>query len=245
MGNATARRGNIGQSQCADNLGGGATEKSTVAQFTPVLACRTTDGPTTVSRTRGEPSRASHPEFLPSLRLLVCRERYSLTDIGLMFGVSRERVRQWCVKYRIEHPDSGQGNSSRGLHAIRLWNDAKHCFEPVSRGGYNDAQATTKRQAKKALWRAGKLAQQEALIAVARQLHASTGQPIFTRVLAEVYFGRKFTRNACGPALCALWQCAGTTTKLRWRAMRQALTDAGVPVQKQGGNRTRHRWNVE
>jgi hypothetical protein len=35
-----------------------------------------------------------------SLRSLVSQD-YSVTDIGIMFGVSRERVRQWCRKYSI------------------------------------------------------------------------------------------------------------------------------------------------
>jgi transposase len=78
------------------------------------------------------PSTARHadPDFVPSLRLLVQRERYSHHDIALMFGVSRERVRQWCEKYEVAHPD---GRSARGLRMTRVWEDASNRFVPVSK----------------------------------------------------------------------------------------------------------------
>lgn len=38
--------------------------------------------------------------FVDSLRSL-SEQGYSLTDISMMFGVSRERVRQWCVQYNV------------------------------------------------------------------------------------------------------------------------------------------------
>jgi hypothetical protein len=73
-------------------------------------------------------ARASDPDFVPSLRLLVERERYSLHDIGMMFDVSRERVRQWCERNAIVHPDDW-----RGLHMVRVWDDYSHRFVPITR----------------------------------------------------------------------------------------------------------------
>lgn len=76
-------------------------------------------------------SRADNPDFLPSLRLLICREQYSLTDVGLMFGVSRERVRQWCRRHGIEHPETN--GTRRGLYAVRIWDDTTHTFRPIQK----------------------------------------------------------------------------------------------------------------
>lgn len=86
-------------------------------------------------RDRGNAARADDPDFLPSLRLLVERERYSLTDIGMMFGVSTERVRQWCERHNIEHPDK---SSERGMSRYRMWDDATNRFRPVSRAAVSE-----------------------------------------------------------------------------------------------------------
>lgn len=70
---------------------------------------------------------ATLPGFAESLALLVERERYSLTDIGLMFGVSRERMRQLVKRAGLTYP----ADTPRGLHGVRVWDDATHCFAPV------------------------------------------------------------------------------------------------------------------
>lgn len=46
---------------------------------------------------------------------------YTFDDIGLMFGVSRERVHQWCGRYNV----SGLTPAGRP----RQWNDDTHRFE--------------------------------------------------------------------------------------------------------------------
>lgn len=72
---------------------------------------------------------ASLPGFAESLRLLVESERYSLSDIGMMFGVSRERVRQLCERLGIDTPK----NVAVGLFQYREWNDSLHRFVPRPR----------------------------------------------------------------------------------------------------------------
>lgn len=64
------------------------------------------------------------PGFVSSVRWAL-QDGFSLTDVGVMFGVSRERVRQWCEEFEIE----------RGKHEgsqYRLWSDEENRFVPVS-----------------------------------------------------------------------------------------------------------------
>lgn len=88
-------------------------------------------------RTGSNVGCAQLPGFADSLRLLVERERYSLTDIGLMFGVSHQRIDQLCVRLGIQHPDK---LASRGMYAIRVWDDSANCFRPEQRGEVLDRQ---------------------------------------------------------------------------------------------------------
>lgn len=59
------------------------------------------------------------PEFVEALFTLLVDEEYSLTDVGLMFGVSRERVRQWAARFEIETIHAG---------SQRVWNEAEGRF---------------------------------------------------------------------------------------------------------------------
>lgn len=92
-----------------------------------------------MSATRVAPS--SLPGFDESLKLLVEREQYSLTDIGLMFGVTREGARMWCVVRGIKYPEG----TVRGLAAVRVWDDAANRFHPVGRGVVSRARKSVAR----------------------------------------------------------------------------------------------------
>jgi hypothetical protein len=64
------------------------------------------------------------PGLLESVRYLL-GDGYGLTDVATMFGVSRERIRQWATKFDIQrHTKSGS--------SFRLWDDAARRFVPVS-----------------------------------------------------------------------------------------------------------------
>jgi hypothetical protein len=60
-----------------------------------------------------------------SLRSLV-KQGYTLEDIGAMFGVSRERVRQWLRAMQIPR------RSDVTLGSTRVWDDERRCFVPVT-----------------------------------------------------------------------------------------------------------------
>lgn len=96
---------------------------------------------------------ADLPGFAESLRLLVERERYSLTDISLMFGVSRERIRQLAALAGL---DTRMVAYPKGMFAVRVWNDTAHQFEPVSKA-LLVAQKARQRRAIRARVRSGYL----------------------------------------------------------------------------------------
>lgn len=73
-------------------------------------------------------SLAQIPRFVESLQSLV-DQGYGLTDIGCMFGVSRERVRQWCGKFGVER-DGSSGT------AFRLWSPEQGRFVGLTNTEY-------------------------------------------------------------------------------------------------------------
>lgn len=61
------------------------------------------------------------PELLESIAVLFS-QGYALEDVALMFGVSRERVRQWANRHGIIRPFSWTPQ--------RAWSDEHNCFMP-------------------------------------------------------------------------------------------------------------------
>lgn len=79
----------------------------------------------------GVQSPADIPGFISSIQHLH-DYGYSLTDIGAIVGVTRERVRQWFDEYdELERLDDiGGGPRSTALY--RLWSDELNCFVPIT-----------------------------------------------------------------------------------------------------------------
>lgn len=171
--------------------------------------------------------RTADSDFLPSLRLLVCRERYSLTDIGMMFGVSRERVRQWLRQHHIEHPDARDGKlrGVTGLHCVRVWDDALHRFVPVQKRALNAVRADLGRR-KRVLRRAERRAH---MVACALRLKAELGRdphgPEIARVLGS-------GQQQPWPFLLGMW--GQGTTAHRGAELREALRVVGIRLRVQG-----------
>lgn len=84
------------------------------------------------------------PGFDESLKLLVEREQYALADIGMMFGVSRERIRQIEARVGAKRIDT----HNRGLYCVRVWDDAQHRFVPVQKRVLRRTLAEQKRRSK-------------------------------------------------------------------------------------------------
>lgn len=91
----------------------------------------------------GVPGWPANPELEPSLRLLLEEQRYSITDVGMMFGISRERVRQWAVKFGIQQNGYHRHNHSR------VWDDERNTFRPVLAPEYHATMKAIPRQRKR------------------------------------------------------------------------------------------------
>jgi hypothetical protein len=114
-------------------------------------------------------SVANIPGFVPSLRRLVDMG-YGHTDIGLMFGLSRERIRQWCDRFGIAHPNpSGKGSLPR------FWCDEHSRFESVDPKELNAAQRRVRARARRLGWWAQKEQTRARQVEALRALHASLG----------------------------------------------------------------------
>ena len=138
-----------------------------------------------MTRTSYNPSGSNYgiaqlPGFVESVRLLVAREQYCATDVALMFGVSRERIRQLIAKHHIpihHYP--------KGLKATRLWDDHNHRFYPVSRGAVTQETTRAITQARKAAHRRKYLARWANAAAVLRELAEELGHTPCQRELAK------------------------------------------------------------
>ena len=152
-------------------------------------------------------SAQSMPGFNESLRLLVERERYSFHDIGLMFGVTRERVRQWCAIRGIGHPVARGG---RGLHAIRVWDDVAHRFQPVSR----DALRAERLAGRRKQHHAEVQSRRGRIVAAIVGLRAQYGrEPTWREVATELGCqGRAVLSGNYAAAVVALWGRHGSDT---------------------------------
>jgi len=174
-------------------------------------------------------SRADNPEFVPSLRLLVEREKYCLSDIALMFTVSRERVRQWLKQYEIRYQVK---DFPRGLRACRMWNDELNRFFPVSIGKMKKEQTSKgvelRMQLKQARWKAQQLHIVETIV----ELQNKLGRFPTTLEMAEV-LGFQGDPLQAGSFLARSW-CGGGNTQKKYQAFRSALTAAGVEARKSG-----------
>ncbi len=150
------------------------------------------------------------PGFDESLRLLVQRERYSLFDIGMMFGISKQSVHQFCVKHGIEHPDGG-----RGLNAVRVWDDARNCFAPQLRSTLRRKERCLRRESRRAERVVGMIARRARIVATMRDLADGLGrEPTWREIWLAIggneshAYGSSATRvlDEWGPRTAPLWE---------------------------------------
>lgn len=150
------------------------------------------------------PTLRKLPGFEQSLRLLVADERYSLTDIALMFGVSRERMRQLCERLGIVHPDGKQV----GLHCQRVWDDAANRFRPVAKSTIRregERRASVVRRQSRA---AAREQRRDRIVAVVKELRATLGRnPGWPEIWAGL--GYAPIRNPAA-SIIGLWGYTGT-----------------------------------
>jgi hypothetical protein len=126
------------------------------------------------------------PGFAESLRLLIEREQYSMHDIAMMFGVSRERIRQIANLMAVPHPGPGKV----GLMALRVWDDDAHCFRPILRGELR-RQRRRERVARRRQEHLARVnARRRALIATVQDLRRVLGRdPTYSEIAERVFPG--------------------------------------------------------
>jgi hypothetical protein len=170
---------------------------------------------------------ADLPGFVDSLRLLLESERYSFTDIALMFGVTRERVRQLAAKFGIE----GGGRAQRGLYDVRVWDDVAHRFVPRTRGDVAAENERNRRARARVELEERRIARRASLIEAIRSLSQSLGRSPTTLEVARV-FNPNLTKNSAGGLLSWLW----TSSKDREyaRCSREMYEAAGCKVRGRG-----------
>lgn len=141
--------------------------------------------------------RHADPDFVPSLRLLVERERYSITDIALMFGVSRERVRQWCARHGIDNPNGWRV----GLNCIRMWDDDANCFVAVPISDLRRVEAERRRISRKAALAARRAKRRESAIAAVRALYEKLGRELTAVEMAEAIYRHPVPQKSAMPLI--------------------------------------------
>lgn len=151
------------------------------------------------NRKRSMMRRASDPEFVPSLRLLIERERYSLTDVGMMFGVSRERARQWCKQYGITPLDSRTAVGLMGV--VRIWDDEANRFVPVRKQVAREYKRTLRRQEQLDV----RAAKRQAIVERVITLRRTLGRDPTVQEIAEIVAGRMSCSGECGACLRGAW----------------------------------------
>lgn len=146
---------------------------------------------------RGLTGIATLPGFEASLRLLIEREQYSLTDIAAMYGVSRERIRQLCARFAIASP------SLPGLHAMRVWDDQHHRFIPVPRAAYQHGVAVADVRTRREQRHARRQARQQRVVDTYQHLCTTLHRTPTLAEWATAVCGGPLQRNESGRRLIA------------------------------------------
>jgi hypothetical protein len=170
------------------------------------------------------------PGFDASLRLLVQRERYSLTDIGLMFGVSRERARQWCKARGIRYPEA----TVRGLHAIRVWDDAANRFVPVGRGVLAAQEKSVTRMNRKAAKRVDVARRRAEIVRIITGLRLRLKREPSWREMADALGFEGQARSTHAPYVLSHWPGRSHDTKTKMREFREETGSSARPTGGRG-----------
>lgn len=174
---------------------------------------------------------ADLPGFEASLRLLIEVQQYSVTDVGMMFNVSRERMRQLCNVYKVQCPGK---KGSKGLNAVRIWDDNENQFKPYSRKEINDS-IRSEQQAQREYNSQKTRAERRAAIAQAYYaLRNELGTTPTIHQWAERVRGKPLAKNAAGPTLVNYWGAEGGAVRGMLSHIRRVI---GAPAAQRGPTR--------
>lgn len=176
----------------------------------------------------------ANPELEPSLRLLLEEQQYSAVDVAAMFGISRERIRQYCERFGIE-----QRGKNRGEHT-RVWDDERNTFRPVRPDEYRTAMSAIPRQRKRQE-QAARVAARRAKIVAA--IHACVARLERTPTAVEVWEEVSGTSRDTWPSKTQQGYASGWLTgawvtyrpRSRKGVMAEIWAAAGVTPRPRGG----------
>ncbi len=190
-------------------------------------------GATNRQRKEARPSGiTSLPGFVESLRVLVAREEYSLTDIAPMFGVSRERIRQIVGREQIPVHEY-----SKGSHARRVWDDVAHRFRPVSKRATAEAAERTRVESRAAIVERVRNAYRLHIeTAVAALAAREAGRLTRVSDVYEAIWGRSTTVTGASPALIGALHLRSANRPTA-PTLREWLAKRGINIQRPGKGR--------
>lgn len=154
---------------------------------------------------------------------LLLDQGYTMTDISVMLGISRERVRQFVARWNLSV-------FSKHITARRIWDDETNRFHPVSEAKYQELH---KQQHRKRLttWRHNR---QKRMVNRLKKLAAGLDRTPTLGEFAVAWFGRKLTDNALSPMICGAWsrsggESAATITKTLYSKAGLTVRSTGSP----------------
>lgn len=168
---------------------------------------------------------ADLPGFDDSLRLLLSHERYSTTDVALMFNVSRERMRQLCEARGIEQPMLHRS----GLKAVRVWDDSVNRFRPIPKGLLKAERAQKQRERRLRERISRRSAKQREIITTVRALYATLGrEPTWFEIAQGIGLSPRHYSGSC-QLVMNMWQGRRRGISINIAAFRRAVGLQGRP----------------
>jgi hypothetical protein len=168
------------------------------------------------------------PGFAESLRILLVEERYTCSEVGMMFGVSRERVRQWRRALGIA-PERGPWT--------RVWVEADQRFRPIGRRGERREKQphVAARIADRLVQRReDAAARRVAVLDAGKTLYAELGRAPLWREIASRASGRVVPAEQAGGCMENIWVGAHRKVRGMGAEIRAAFAAIGVPLAPRG-----------
>ncbi len=169
---------------------------------------------------------AQLPGFSESLKLLVEREQYSLTDIAMMFGVTRERVRQL-----VEREGLATVPHTRGLNAVRVWDDTTNRFYPQRRVSWRNERRLHRAFQEAHTYQLGIQYRRLTVVLVLLRLRRELGrEPMWPELEVALY--NKKSRNGSCLRVVSYWSLPTHTMTTKERVRRFIAATGYVPYGK-------------
>ena len=136
----------------------------------------------------------------------LAEQGYTLDDVACMFGVSRERVRQWYERDAISRPHSAVVG--------RMWDDATNRFISVRSTVILRRRTSFRKAQRRERVRSRRADRRRRIIALLQDLAATLGRTPTVGELAERWFTREMPKHQHGSLLCGAWGRPCTLTEI-------------------------------